>query len=266
MLVKLYKYEFLKIFRSIWFIFIAIAISCLIAVISFMLPNSIYGIDMVRTILFIPYPITILFSIVFCFITVIHRFYTSMFSAEGYLTFTLPVSNMVHFYSKFIVGISTTIITIIFAILTLEPIGRVSGHPEIAPSGWNYSTIASYGFDGTNIPLKTSPVIIFLYVLAGLTIAFLLFFTALSIGQMFKNRILASVGAYFVLYFISQSIALMGIIIFAFTVDLFSGFSSVDMEQYLNNIFATLNIVMIIQFFGMICLCHYAISKKLNLE
>ncbi len=263
MLGKLYKHEVLRSFRGSWFLFLAISISCAVATLSFILPEYSGWVQIVFTILFIPYPIIIIFSITFCFIMVVYRFYTSMFSAEGYLTFTLPFSNMAHFYSKLIVGVATLITIIAFAILTIEPIARIAGYPEIAPSGWNLTKLGNYS---NSIPITVSPVVVMLYIIAGITIAVLMFFTALCAGQMFKNRILGSIGAYFVLYLIAQAIALIIMVIYIFNMGLIDGPTSMDYEPFITSILTTITVIMIIQFAGMLAICHYSISKKLNLE
>lgn len=135
-------------------------------------------------------------------ITLIVRFYKNMYSAEGYLTFTLPVTNTQHIFVKlFVATVCDTVclLTVIAAMLIafldkdfIEFFSALRGQfPKIGAAN-------AIGFTIEGILLAFS---------ASISNT-LLYYACITVGQTAKkNRILMAVGAYFIYYVATQIIS-----------------------------------------------------------
>jgi hypothetical protein len=56
--------------------------------------------SVVTAVLFMAFAVVMIVSVISCFVLVVRRFYTSFFTDEGYLTFTLPVTMDCHILTK----------------------------------------------------------------------------------------------------------------------------------------------------------------------
>ena len=133
------------------------------------------------------------------------RFYKNMYSAEGYLTLTLPVTHTAHIFVKLLTAITcqvTCAATVFVASI-------------IAGAGSDiWDSIRYYGnaIDTTSFIIYTVEIIAL--VLSYAVSNMLMYYTCITIGQTAKkNRILMSVGAYFLIYIISQVVATIAIIV-----------------------------------------------------
>ncbi len=264
MLAKLYKHEFYRLFKSMFFVLIAVAITCGFVLISLLLPDSLPYRDIVVNLTIIPYFLSLVLSIGVTLVVIVINFYKSMFSPQGYLTFTLPFKNTVHLYSKLITGIIMLLLVIAVDIITLEPVFRALGLAEYAPSSWNLSPTLT-GMDPNGALLSVEfPILLFLpYIIATLAIIILLFFSAMCIGQIFKSRGIATVVSYFSLYTAGQLLSLIAFVIVFINTNFFTDFSSVN---FVNTIFALTSILALIEIISMLVLCRYSINRRLNLE
>lgn len=127
-------------------------------------------------------------------------FYRNLFTRQGYLTFTLPVSPWKILLSKTIVGFGWYLVNVITAFLSLwatTGFMRISGEFMI-----NF-----YVDFGQEIGMSFNLLSLWLI---GITITSLLWslitaYFSISIGQLFgKHKIIASVGAYIVIYTVIQ--------------------------------------------------------------
>ena len=134
------------------------------------------------------------------------RFYKNMYSSEGYLTFTLPVTNAQHIFVKLFVAIVCQAVCILTIVLSVS----------IAISGQLFADVfrlIGSWIDGLFVIYGTANAIgfaieaIILCVISPI-MNMLLYYACITVGQMAKkNRILMSFGAYFVYYVATQIVA-----------------------------------------------------------
>ena len=201
------------------------------------------------------------------FIILIYRFYKTMFSDEGYLTFTLPVlpGNIV--FSKFITAYIWIILTALAVIIDIGIIAvtatlSIGVSPALILSFIKeiYLSIAgAIVSDGYIIPYLIETVI---YALISPMLAILTAYTAVTIGCQLtsKHKLLASIGFYFVINTCSSII--FSVISGALTMLMIS----VDPMLYMI-VSMGINIVLVV----IICIIfdiiiRRTISRKLNLE
>ena len=218
------------------------------------------------------YVVAIIASIGITFVFSIVRFYKNLFTHEGYLSFTLPVSPFEHIFVK--VGTS-----VLFSLMTLVAI-VVSG--MIVTSGEMlielFKAIAFmvnnlFRFvNGVHLMLYTFELCIFTIItLVGM---YLFYYTCISIGQMAKkNRVLAAFGTYFGFYIVSQILSTIVIILIATFPDMFNSlmedisiFADAHPYAFGHILFVTMNVISAAFTTLYFFITHLVIRKKLNLE
>ncbi len=141
------------------------------------------------------------------------RFYKNMYSSEGYLTFTLPVTNTQHIFVKLLASIGCQIIcalTVLVAIFI-----AISG--EIFAE---FVDILSFAIEDLVAEIGMANCLFFAIELILLLIlstasGMLLYYGCITVGQTAKkNRILMAVAVYFAYYMVSQIISTIFSIIF----------------------------------------------------
>jgi len=137
------------------------------------------------------------------FILGIKRFYQNLFTKEGYLTFTLPVSVTQHLWVKLLVAIMFQLISFVVAAIAFC----------IATSGeFLYEVIEAAKYLINEVYMHTEDVHMNLYIvevvilcLVSLVYEMLIFYSCITIGQRAKkNRVLMAVIVYFIYYVITQ--------------------------------------------------------------
>ena len=141
------------------------------------------------------------------------RFYKNLFSLEGYLSFTLPVTPTAHLIAK-------TLGQFIFCAAAVA-VSLVS--VAIATAGEVLVEIFRAGFwligeffekCGGHAAFYTLEALLLLVIIV--VYFYLMCCACISVGQTAKkNRILKAFGAYFVWYLITQAVGTVGIIVFA---------------------------------------------------
>ena len=146
------------------------------------------------------------------FVMIIRRFYTSFFTDEGYLSFTLPVTTTQHILSKFVVAAVWQVVSAVIALVAvgLVLLGALIG---IGSSGEVMDAIASTGEGLTltleeigsmfNIGSAFMPSVIVLYtliVIVGVASYVFLLYFSISLGCMLakKHRVLAGILSYYI--------------------------------------------------------------------
>lgn len=226
MVKKLFKHEFLYYIRSmlpIYSILLAIAtVSRVIQV--FEADNTLYKALNVVSILsyvfaiFAVYVMTLVFTIV--------RYYRNLFTSEGYLSFTLPITPTQHIFTKLASAVVTHFASLIAVLVSVciitagdvftEVIKALSYLVDKFPANlallFEETTAKQWQ---ANIPLF---VLEFLLLMLVATIyLMLLYYTCITVGQMFnKNRVIAAVGVYFGYYMVTQAIGTVLVIVSQF--------------------------------------------------
>ena len=137
-------------------------------------------------------------------ILIIVRFYKNMFSSEGYLTFTLPVSNAQHILVKLLAAIAVQ--SLIFIAMMASALIVLSGNSYRVVVGELFGYIIrelvqSLGVFNTIFYILEFVLIVF----TSLAASVLSYYACMTVGQMAKkNRILLAVGCYFGLNAVTQ--------------------------------------------------------------
>lgn len=152
--------------------------------------------------------VCIIMTVVVCTI----RFYKNLYTAEGYLTLTLPVTHSQHIFAKLITAVCASAISLISVIVAFM----------IATAGDVFNETVKAAVYIIKHFAKMFKVHFYLYsleILVGIIVltafVYLLFYTCITIGQRAKkNRILAAFGVYFAYYILTQIIGTILIIVF----------------------------------------------------
>lgn len=213
MVKKLIKYDFHSYFRLLFPVqLILIGIACVNRFIQFFenMESSIYKVVFISSLVL--YCVGIIVLMLMTGIFSIVRFYQGMYTNEGYLSHTLPVTPAQHILAKLLTSLIFyfgSLLTVFLSFIALS-FGEVN--IELFKSlGYLVFKVylPKYGADGV------------LYIIEGLLLlivlritSFLLYYFCITVGQMVsKKKILLAFGVYFGLYVLSQMIATIFIII-----------------------------------------------------
>lgn len=134
------------------------------------------------------------------------RFYKNMYSAEGYLTFTLPVTNAQHIFVKLFVAVVFQTVCLLTVVISGCIV--LSGK-ELIDMFRDIMYAMQYAFNGIGA-VNMIVFIIEMIIMMLLSVAsnMLLYYACITIGQTAKkNRILMAIGVYFIYYIITQVIS-----------------------------------------------------------
>ena len=225
----------------------------------------------VRTSSIVMFVIAIVVCLVMTIVVSIRRFYVNLFSSEGYLSFTLPVTAEQHIFAKLLISAASLIITVVTIIFSccIATAGDVLVEVCKAVSyvlGEYYELLGghmiAYIFEAI-----TAVLIMFIS-------QYLLFYACISIGQLFhKKRVLAAFGAYFAYYIFTQILGTVLIIVVAAEPNwLINLLSTIGAWAELHT-FAFVHIVIIgiAVFYAVLSVVFFAVSRyiiknRLNLE
>ena len=205
MVRKLIKYDFKafsKVMIPTWCVLLGLA--AVYRIISFFeTDTTAYEIFNVSAIVILV--VATITTLLMTFIFSIVRFYKNLFTTEGYLTLTLPVSTQAHITSKFIVSLIFDALTVVatLAAFCIATAGDVL--QEVVKAG-----TFMFGKVIEVVGGQTWAYVIECIVLAivALASAHLLTYACISIGQTArKHKILLAVGIYFAVYVVKQIIA-----------------------------------------------------------
>lgn len=203
------------------------------------------------------------------FVFIISRYYKNMFTGEGYLTLTLPVTATNHLFVKIVTAALTYTISGIFCVLSvcLFTVGKWLNQilTEVA-NIWNYGDELA----GAHLVFFVLELILIAIVSTASEI--LMIYMCISLGQLFsKNRILAAVGVYFGFYILYQVLSTILSIVFSIS-------SMAWMPQWIDKL-ASLNVVMLVHSVSGVMfiwsfiiggiyflVSRFVLTRKLNLE
>lgn len=190
------------------------------------------------------------------------RFYRNLFSREGYLSWTLPVSGLQHLWSKIISGyLYLALNTIVIGIGIL-----------ILASGRNvteaYSTIAADVTEELGMTISSFAISLFLYSIFACISTVIMTYFCITVGQLFPgHRILCALAAYFITNLVVQFLSLF----LAFTLGYSPGYSGAfisDGKTIADNMWGTIALSSFLMFILTILeyiITHIIIKKKVNL-
>jgi hypothetical protein len=200
---KLIKHEFKNTWRYMLVINAAVVLLSLIGMLQMHLikTSSSYFIQKMSTVYMVLYVLAIIALVVVTFFYLVGRFYKKMFTTEGYLMHTLPVTADQHIGSMLITDYvwwlefsAVSMLCLFFCFFTEEVnwsdfsqvLTYVAGHVHVTPE-----------LVALIIAMIISPAVMLLNV-----------YCALALGQLFKtHRILGAVIVYIVMYLIVSGIS-----------------------------------------------------------
>ena len=265
MVKKLFKHEFHAMWRSMtpmWVVLLGLSLMGRLIHL-FETDNLIYDIVSSSSVFF--YVVALIACVASPLIFAVIRFYRNMFSGEGYLTFTLPVTTSQHLWVKLTVAVATELVTLVAVALSVIVVTFGDLTVEIGKAIW-YLFKMSVEQWGAHFPLYAVEAVVAVLVLV--TVEILLFYCCICIGQQVsKHRVLGAVGAYFGIYAIGQVLATIAMIMATF----------VEMEPLVTWVFehpfATIHIVLcggIVLYAACgalyFAVSHWLMTRRLNLE
>lgn len=178
--------------------------------------NNTLVMKLVRALSIASYVFIIIGTFVLALVVMIQRFYKNLLSDEGYLMFTLPVKPRLLIESKLLVSMLWLIASIFFTAISVFVLAWDS-------SSWDsVCRVVNQFFEDSQKVFGTNGFIFILefiiVCLISIAASILMIYAAVSIGQTFhKHKLLASFGAYVVLYMIIQAIGSIIVVIVSAT-------------------------------------------------
>lgn len=269
MVKKLFKHEFLSLMRlfiPVYAIFIGVSILGRIMQI-FESESIIYVIISVFSIIIYCISVfaVLLLTTVFCVI----RFYKNMFTGEGYLTFTLPVTPTQHIMVKTVTAMAFQAISVLVVGVSLSIITMGDASTEIIKAAvYLYKLIDPQ--ISVHLWFYALELIVLAIVSSGAGI--MLYYTCITIGQTFnKNRILGAVGVYFGYQVAMQTLSSIISIIFNVFVseefaEKFGLFVEEHIKGFLHGVFCGSIVLTLLLGMVYFFIIKSIIKNKLNLE
>ncbi|HIX64438.1 MAG TPA: hypothetical protein H9852_08440 [Candidatus Mediterraneibacter colneyensis] len=198
---------------------------------------------------------------IFTWLQIAFRFYQNLFSKEGYLSWTLPVSGPQHLWGKIISGyilMALDIIVISAGILLLVTGSNVTTA---------YSVIADQITQEMGISISSFSAILFAVCLISAVGSVIMIYFSVAVGQLFpSHRVLGAIAAYFITSFVIQVLSVILMIIFGcFPGYEFYAAQGSTMTDFLSGILtlsiALTLVITVIQYIA----THYIMKKKINL-
>ena len=273
MVKKLFKHEFFAYWRTMSIVYLVLfTVAGAGRIIQFFETDSTHY-NIVFTFSCITYGISILAVLGFTFVLGIVRFYRNLFTAEGYLAFTLPVTPSQHIWVKAATAVCMQLVTLVAVLLSFCIITAGELLVEIWKAAVYLLGQLWEAIGAQSIAIGSELAVLFVL---GMFSSVLLYYTFIAIGQLFKkHRILAAVGAYFVYYILSQVVsAVLTVVLSVVAVsgaleEFFTWLVDFARNQPYTLIHCTLGIIGLFIIAG--CLIEFwivrrIITKKLNLE
>ncbi len=270
MLGKLLKHDFKALFRNYSLLFAVLLLVTLLYKVCLLLPKNIV-LEFTNGLMGALYVIVILGCLFGAAIINIVRFYKNLVTDEGYLTFTLPVSSKQIVASKLI---STLVMDVLMAVaVLLSTLVLRSNLPVLAEL---YQSIEEALHQiAANAEYRTLVGGVVGYIALACVYTQMGAFTAVAIGQTNRtHKIAAGVGAYALIYFVTQCVMGVVVLLWAQQFHLYNiniDFANIDVTPIevlhaANGLFFIVSAVAIALGIACFFLTDYLFAKKLNLE
>jgi hypothetical protein len=262
MLGKLIKHEFKAVSKTLGILHLALLFITIIGVFTINFNSGSDNLQMISSLTLVMY-ILILIAVA-CAVTIylVVRFYRNLFTDEGYLMNTLPAKPFELILSKLFVGFVWCVINVVCSGISIFFLSLSKTSMDDFTTAWNAISdeLVKNGITmGSLIPYFIfGGIISLLYMLV-------MFYASVAIGQTFKNhKVLFSLGAYVVLYVISQIISSLTLIPFGF----FSYLNdyTINMKNTILPIIGLSYVASIALLIVYFVITNYILSRKLNLE
>lgn len=270
MLKKLYKHEFLSLLKSFAIIWCAVIALAVVNRITYSIGVAIGAgeyegndnlhiiYNIVKTSFLFVYIFGIVATMIASMAVIAVRFYRNFFGGEGYFTFTLPFTPMQHIVCKLLLALAMLAITFIVCGISLLIVGL--GTPFF--EGF-FRVISDIINDDESLKHIGFFIEFLVYGIVMFVGSVLQLYCAISLGQGYKNKILASVIAYFVINLIFNTL-FTGVNIASTLIAI--NVTTIKTGYVLNHISFTiyilLNAALVVGYF---IITHRQIKYKLNL-
>lgn len=208
----------------------------------------------------------LLLSTIFCIL----RFYKNLFSGEGYLSFTLPVTSAQHINTKLSVAVLVEGATLLAALLSVFLFTLGGWWTELVKAGIYLCKEIAQQTGAMHFAFYVTEMILLLLVTVACQL--LLYYMCISVGQTArKNRALAAVGVYFALYLLTQILSTVITIlctVFAEQLRLDELFELIGSHPIASTHIILIISILLSLLMGVVyyVITHWIIRKKLNLE
>ena len=269
MVKKLYKQEMIYYMRSLLLVCVILMGIAVMGGIIHIFESDHWTYSIIANSSLAAYVVSIIVALVFVTIFIVIRYYKNMFTGEGYLTLTLPVTFEQHLTAKLLGAMTASIgTTIVIVISTLVFLGRE----------WIVEIYKAVEYISAHVIEKVGGhfwlYIVELVILAivSLVVEFLGYYMCISLGQLFrKRRVLAAIAIYYGIYLVLQVVATVTSIVVAIAmenIDLTAWEKWVEVHYkglihgcMIGGIIGSL-LISIIAFF----ICRTVLKRRLNLE
>lgn len=234
--------------------------------------NIAIGFLAVALVLFYILAIVALFIVTYIYLMI--RFYHSMYSSEGYLTHTLPISTFSILNTKILVSVFWAFLTMVLSVASVFALifAALGASGELSSVDWsNFWSEMEYVF-GTSIGAVIGWGLLFMLIssFSGL----LMIYCSISIGQLFnKHKVGAAIVTYVIIYIVLQIVSMIVSLsqsLSAATNTAYYSSSVSDELTTFREIFGGSLTASMIQSIILIIIyyvtCAYISNKKLNLE
>lgn len=211
MVKKLIKYEMQSYVRTLLpMVLILLGIGLLTRFVQFFEADT-FAYSIIEVSSIVALVISVIVCLVMTVVVSVSRFYKNLFTGEGYLSFTLPVTPTQHILTKLLVAVIFVFISVLAVILSLTIASAGELLVEIVKA---ISFLADQYFDTLGIHGVFYLFEMLIILILVLSTSFLLFYGCIAVGQMAKkNRILAAFGVYFGYYFACQILGTIFVIL-----------------------------------------------------
>ncbi len=200
-------------------------------------------------------------TLVIAFAQIIIVFYRNLFTREGYLSFTLPVSTNQHLWAKILGALIVDAVSILAVILALviATMGEVLA--EVWKAAWYLLAKVFVPEFGVGNAVSWGLELLVLLVVSAIA-GYLFYYLCITIGQQAKkNRVLAAFGVFFAFYVVGQILMTVFMIIVSI--------NDIWLESILESIFSMgasgVHLVLIVSIVvsSVVALVEYFINRNL---
>lgn len=263
MLGKLIKHEFRAISKTLGILHIALVFITVIGMIAINFNSTNENLQMISSLTFVMYILILLAVAVAVTIYLVVRFYRNIFTDEGYLMNTLPVKPYELILSKLFVSFVWCLINGACTAFSIFLLCLSKSTLDDIVNVWN--VMSDEFLVEAGISMSSFVPYIIIGCIVSVLYMFVMFYASIAIGQTFKNhKVLFSLGAYVVLYFLSQIVSTLALLPFGFVTmvnaDSFS-FQTTILPMMLLSYLASFALLVIY-----FVITNYIMNEKLNLE
>lgn len=270
MLGKLFKYEFKNTSKTMLTTYAVLAVATLMGSLALYKLDRGWGdqtfLLIISAVMVFAYVIAIVGIYCIDFIYLCNHYHKTMYSSQGYLTHTLPVSPAATFSVKVLTIFAWMLLSTVLSIVSFLVLLLLGSGGELARVFSDFSWTA-FAMGAREIFGMEPGTLIFLFVLAALVEtlwSILWILTSMAVGQLFqKNRTIFSVLTGFAIYMISQIASSLFLAVNGYSTGLFLG---KNLSSFMTTVIGGGIAITTVYFTILWGICIYINKKRLNLE